>query len=100
MKIQTITIAYTIGLIPYFQEHFRGALKTRVKIHRSLPVCWHFCWYLGEQTFAATFAIPNKGIEQMARKNDGPSVAYAARSLPPSELEWGIARANGSSPRV
>jgi hypothetical protein len=25
----------------------------------------------GEQTFAATFAIPNKGIEQMARKNDG-----------------------------
>jgi hypothetical protein len=29
-----------------------------------------FCWYLG-RTFAATFAIPNKGIEQMARKNDG-----------------------------
>ena len=25
----------------------------------------------GEQAFAATFAIPNKGIEQMARKNDG-----------------------------
>ena len=25
----------------------------------------------GEQTFTATFAIPNEGIEQMARKNDG-----------------------------
>jgi hypothetical protein len=25
----------------------------------------------GEQSFAAIFAIPNKGIEQMARKNDG-----------------------------
>jgi hypothetical protein len=24
----------------------------------------------GEQTFPATFAIPNEGIEQMARKND------------------------------
>jgi hypothetical protein len=46
-------------------------LKTRVKADRSHLICWHFCWYLGEQTFAATFAIPNKGIEQMARKNDG-----------------------------
>jgi hypothetical protein len=60
-------------LIPYFQENFRGALKTRVRVHDSRPVCWHFCWYLGEQTFAAPFAIPNKGIEQMARKNDGAS---------------------------
>jgi len=25
----------------------------------------------GEQTFTATFAIPNEGIEQMARKNGG-----------------------------
>ena len=25
----------------------------------------------GEQTFTANFAIPNEGIEQMARKNDG-----------------------------
>jgi hypothetical protein len=25
----------------------------------------------GEQTFTATFAIPNEGIEQMTRKNDG-----------------------------
>jgi hypothetical protein len=25
----------------------------------------------GEQTFAATFAFPNEGIEQMAGKNDG-----------------------------
>jgi hypothetical protein len=25
----------------------------------------------GEQTFTTTFAIPNEGIEQMARKNDG-----------------------------
>lgn len=25
----------------------------------------------GEQTFTLTFAIPNEGIEQMARKNDG-----------------------------
>jgi hypothetical protein len=25
----------------------------------------------GEQTFTATFAIPNEGIEQMARRNDG-----------------------------
>ena len=46
--------------------------------------CWYFCWYRqlvrfvgifvgisGEQTFAAAFAIPNKGIEQKARKNDG-----------------------------
>jgi hypothetical protein len=27
----------------------------------------------GEQTFTANFAIPNEGIEQMARKNDGAS---------------------------
>jgi selenophosphate synthetase-related protein len=46
-------------------------LKTRAKIHRSRPVCWHFCWHQGEQTFAATSAIPNKGIEQMAGKNVG-----------------------------
>ena len=26
---------------------------------------------LGEQTFTASFAIRNEGIEQMARKNDG-----------------------------
>lgn len=45
-KISIITIAYTIGLIPHYQENFRGALKTRVKIHCSCPVCWHFCWYL------------------------------------------------------
>jgi hypothetical protein len=25
----------------------------------------------GEQTFTANFAIPNEGIEQMARKNGG-----------------------------
>jgi hypothetical protein len=26
---------------------------------------------IGEQTFTATLAIPNEGIEQMARKDDG-----------------------------
>jgi hypothetical protein len=25
----------------------------------------------GDQTFPVTFAVPNEGIEQMARKNDG-----------------------------
>jgi hypothetical protein len=30
-----------------------------------------FAGISGEQTFAATFAIPNEGIEQIARKNDG-----------------------------
>jgi hypothetical protein len=59
-------------LIPYFQENFRCALKTRVKIHRRRPICWHFCWYLGRTNVRADFfAIPNKGIEQTARKNDG-----------------------------
>ncbi|UFX44453.1 hypothetical protein HAP47_0036605 [Bradyrhizobium sp. 41S5] len=27
------------------QEYFRGTLKTHVKVQRSRPVCWHFCWY-------------------------------------------------------
>jgi hypothetical protein len=22
------------------------------------PFCWHFCWYRGDQTFTANFAIP------------------------------------------
>jgi hypothetical protein len=54
-KIQTliITITYTIGLIPYFQENFRGALKTHAKVHRSRPFCWHFCWYQLALRFAS-----------------------------------------------
>jgi hypothetical protein len=67
-------------------------LKTRVKIYRSRPVCWHFCWYPGEQTFVATFAIPNKGIEQMARKNHGAcGNPKLIRTLPrrPTEVQRG-----------
>jgi predicted outer membrane lipoprotein len=59
------------GLIPYFLEKFRDALKIRVKIHRSSPICWHFCWYLGRATFATNFAISNEQMEQMTRKNHG-----------------------------
>jgi hypothetical protein len=54
-----------------------------------------FCWYVGERTFAATFAIPNKGIEQMARKNDGacgnPKLIRIGVRLPrrPTEIRQG-----------
>jgi len=37
----------------------------------SRPVCWYFCWHREIKTIAANFAIPNDGIEQMARKNGG-----------------------------
>jgi hypothetical protein len=46
----------------------------------------------GEQTFTATFAIPNEGIEQMTRKNDGavrqPQADQDRRRLPrrPTEI--------------
>src|SRR5882672_4589504 len=38
-----------------FQKNFRGALKTRVKIYRGRPVCWHFCWYLGRTNVRGDF---------------------------------------------
>src|ERR1700709_1519477 len=40
----------TIGLIPYFQKNFRATLKTRVKIHRSRPICWLFVGISGERS--------------------------------------------------
>jgi hypothetical protein len=46
-------------------------LKIQAKAHRSGPLCWYFCWYRQAKRAAANFAIPNNGIEQMARKNDG-----------------------------
>jgi hypothetical protein len=46
-------------------------LKNQAKAHCSGPLCWYFCWYRQAKRAAANFAIPNDGIEQMARKNDG-----------------------------
>jgi hypothetical protein len=54
-KTSTITIAYTIGLIPDFPDNFHNALKTRAKVISRHPFCWHFCWYRGEQMFTANF---------------------------------------------
>jgi hypothetical protein len=48
-------------------------LKTQVKVHSSRPFCWHFCWYRETKRSPANFDIPNEGIEQIARKNDGAS---------------------------
>jgi hypothetical protein len=53
------------------RKNFREALKTQVKVRSSRPLCWHFCWYRKNQTFAVNFDIPNERIEQMARKNGG-----------------------------
>jgi hypothetical protein len=49
LKISIITITYSISSISYFQENFRGTLKTHVKIRGSRPFCWHFCWYRGNK---------------------------------------------------
>ncbi|WGS19912.1 MULTISPECIES: hypothetical protein [unclassified Bradyrhizobium] len=46
-------------------------MKIQAKAHCSDPLCWYFCWYRQAKRAAANFAIPNDGIEQMARKNDG-----------------------------
>jgi hypothetical protein len=56
-----------------FGETSAGALKIRAKVRGSRPFCWYFCWYPKEQTFTANSAIPNEGIEQIARKNHGAS---------------------------
>src|SRR5882757_3937528 len=45
LKTSIIAIIYALRQLSDFQEYFRGALKTHVKVQRSRPVCWHFCWY-------------------------------------------------------
>jgi hypothetical protein len=53
----------------------------------------------GEQTFSANFAIPNEGIERMARKNDGasanPNTSTARVPVmglsPPSKIRMSVA---------
>jgi hypothetical protein len=64
-------MSYSIGAISNFQKYFRGAFKTHVKDRGSRPFCWYFLLVIERQTFTANFAIPNEGIEQMTRKNDG-----------------------------
>src|SRR5207244_4980179 len=49
LKTSIITITYGISSISDFQEHFRGTLKTHVKVRSSRPCCWHFCWYRGNE---------------------------------------------------
>jgi hypothetical protein len=45
-------MTYGLGLLPYFQPNFHGALKTRVKIRSSRSGCWHFCWYWDNERFS------------------------------------------------
>jgi hypothetical protein len=49
LKTSIITMTYGISSISDFQEHFRGTLKTHVKVRSSRPFCWHFCWYRGNE---------------------------------------------------
>jgi hypothetical protein len=41
---------------------------------------------IGDQTFTANFAIPNEGIEQIARKNDGASANPNTSTGAPPDL--------------
>ena len=71
LKTLIITTTYAMGWIPDFQKYFLGTLKIHVKIHSSRPFCWHFCWYRKSKRSRRISAIPNDGIEQITRKNDG-----------------------------
>jgi hypothetical protein len=71
LKTSIITIAYIISSIPDFHKYLRDALKIHVKISLQPSVLLAFLLVSREQTFTANFAIPNEGIEQMTRKNDG-----------------------------
>ena len=70
IKISIITIAYTIGSIPDFQENFRGALKTHVKVHYSGPFCLlvsisaAFCFRIGVK--GSTTHIRGRGVRRLA----------------------------------
>jgi hypothetical protein len=57
-------------LISVFQEHFRSASKISAKFAAAVGFVGIFVGIEG-QTFTANFAIPNEGIEQTTRKNDG-----------------------------
>lgn len=37
----------------------------------SRPICWYFCWYRENKRSRRLSLFRTKGIEQMARKNDG-----------------------------
>jgi hypothetical protein len=55
----------------------------------------------GGQTFTANFAIPNEGIEQMARKNDSASAnpnTSAARAPVMGLRAWRILHASFPAP--
>jgi hypothetical protein len=73
IKTPVITIAYIIVRFHIFRQNFRAALKTHAKSSYQLSVLLAFLLVSREQTFTANFAIPNEGIEQMARKNHGAS---------------------------
>jgi hypothetical protein len=45
--------------------------NTGKKFAPSVQFVGIFVWHREIKTIAANFAIPNDGIEQMARKNDG-----------------------------
>ena len=47
-------------------------MKNTRKNSLQLSIRWHLCWYRRKQSVHGEFrVIPNKGIEQIARKNDG-----------------------------
>jgi hypothetical protein len=72
---QAENISNNNSLHYWFDSRFSKKFSRYVEnTRKSLPQPSGLLAFLlvsGEQTFAATFAIPNKGIEQMARKNDG-----------------------------
>ena len=44
-RVSLLVFCVDISLIPDSQNNFRGALKSYVKVDRSRPFCWYFCWY-------------------------------------------------------
>jgi hypothetical protein len=56
-----------------FSGKFSRRIENTRKSSRRPSVLLAFLLVSSEQTFTANFAIPNEGIEQMARKNNGAS---------------------------
>jgi hypothetical protein len=66
-------------LIPDFSGKFSRRIENTSKSSLQPSVLLAFLLVSRNQTFPANFDIPNEGIEQIARKNDGASANKGQR---------------------